>query len=65
MTFTLMLGSGARYNFNQKWSMEIGATYMHVSNLFLSEPKYDDNGINVTGPFLGVNMRLGKPRRQE
>lgn len=61
-TFTLMVGAGARYNFNPRYSMEIGATYMHVSNAYLSEPKYIDNGINVCGPLIGFNMRLGRSR---
>jgi len=62
-TFTLMVGTGARYNFNGRYSMSVGATYMHVSNAYLSEPKYDDNGINVCGPLIGFNMRLGKPKQ--
>jgi hypothetical protein len=62
-TFTLMTGAGARYNFNGHYSMAFGATYFHVSNAYLSEPKYDDNGINVWGPWIGFNMRVGKPRK--
>lgn len=62
LTFTLMVGSGARWNFNPKYSVEFGATYMHVSNAYLSEPKYPDFGINVWGPMVGFNMRLGKPK---
>jgi hypothetical protein len=62
-TFTLMVGTGVRYNFNGRYSMEVGATYMHVSNAYMSEPQYDDNGINVCGPLIGFNMRLGKPKR--
>ncbi|MGD0444612.1 MAG: acyloxyacyl hydrolase [Edaphobacter sp.] len=61
-TFTLWLGSGLRYNFNPKYSMSLGGSYMHVSNAYLSEPKYLDNGINVTGGMIGFNMRLGKPK---
>ena len=61
-TFTLMMGSGARYNFGPKYSMAVGLTYMHVSNLYLSEPKYTNNGINVYGPIVGFNMRVGRPR---
>jgi hypothetical protein len=61
-TFTLMVGFGARYNFNGKYSAEVGGMYMHVSNLYLSEPKWDDNGINVCGPWIGFNMRLSKPK---
>ncbi len=61
-TFTLWLGVGVRYNFNPRYSMSLGPSYMHVSNLYLSEPKYLDNGINVTGGMIGFNMRLGKPK---
>ena len=63
LTFTLMTGAGARYNFNSRYSMTVGATYMHMSNAYLSEPKYDDNGINVCGPLIGFNVRLSKPRQ--
>jgi hypothetical protein len=62
-TFTLMLGSGVRYNFNPRYSMTVGPAYMHVSNLYMSEPKYLDNGINVWGGMIGFNMRLGKPKK--
>lgn len=59
-TFTLMLGSGLRYNFNPRYSITGGLNYMHVSNAYLSEPKYLDYGINVYGPMFGLNIRLGK-----
>jgi hypothetical protein len=62
-TFTLMVGSGVRYNFNPRYSLAVGCSYMHVSNLYLSEPKYPDNGINVYGPMVGFNMRIGKPKQ--
>jgi hypothetical protein len=61
-TFTLMTGVGARYNIDERWSFSVGTTYMHVSNLYLSQPKYEDYGINVVGPLIGFNMRLGKPK---
>jgi hypothetical protein len=61
-TFTLMVGTGVRYNFSPRYSMSVGATYMHVSNAYLSEPKYYDNGINVVGPIIGFNMRLSRPK---
>lgn len=64
LTFTLMMGSGARYNFNPKYSVSAGMTYMHVSNFYLSEPRYEDFGINVYGAIVGVNMRLGKQKRR-
>jgi hypothetical protein len=63
-TFTLMVGFGARYNFNPRYSTSVGATYMHISNAYLSEPKYPDFGINVCGPMVGFNMRLGKPKQR-
>lgn len=62
-TFTLMMGSGVRYNFNPKYSVAVGCSYMHVSNAYLSLPKYDDNGINVYGPMVGFNVRLGHGRK--
>lgn len=64
LTFTFMTGTGARYNFNPRYSIAVGVTYMHVSNAYLSEPKYTDYGINVCGPIFGLNMRLGKQKRQ-
>jgi Lipid A 3-O-deacylase (PagL) len=63
LTFTFMMGSGARYNFNPQYSLEAGVTYMHISNAYLSLPKYQDYGINVYGETIGFNMRLGKPRQ--
>ncbi len=64
LTFTLMMGSGARYNFNPRYSVAAGMTYMHVSNAYLSQPRYEDFGINVYGPIVGINMRLGKQKRR-
>lgn len=63
LTFTLKMSSGARYNFNPRYSISAGLLYMHVSNLYLSEPRYENFGINVYGPVLGLNMRLGKEKR--
>jgi len=62
-TFTLQMGSGCRYNFSPKYAMSLGFNYMHVSNLYLSEPKYPNNGINVWGPQAGFYVRLGKPKQ--
>jgi len=59
-TFTFMLGSGVRYNFNQRYAISAGINYMHVSNLYLSEPKFLNYGINVYGPMVGISVRLGK-----
>jgi Lipid A 3-O-deacylase (PagL) len=63
-TFTMMMGSGARYNFNPRFAISAGVSWMHISNLYLSEPKFLDYGINVYGPMVGVDIRLGKPKQQ-
>jgi Lipid A 3-O-deacylase (PagL) len=60
-TFTLNMGSGVRYNLNSRYSISAGMHYMHISNLYLSEPKYLNYGINVYGPIAGIEVRLGKP----
>jgi hypothetical protein len=62
MAFTLMMGSGARYNFSPRYALSAGMTYMHISNFYLSEPRYEDFGINVYGPIVGIYMRLSKPK---
>jgi hypothetical protein len=59
-TFTLNMGSGARYNFNPRYAIAAGLNWMHISNLYLSEPKYANYGINVYGPMVGIDIRLGK-----
>jgi hypothetical protein len=64
LTFTLMMGSGARYNFNPRYSIAAGMTYMHVSNAYLSQPRYEDLGINVYGPIVGINVRIGRPKQR-
>jgi hypothetical protein len=61
-TFTLNVGSGIRYNFNPRLSVSAGVNYMHISNLYLSEPKYPNYGINVYGPIAGVDIRVGKSK---
>lgn len=61
-TFTLNLGSGIRYNFNPRFSISAGVNYMHISNLYLSEPKYPNYGINVYGPIAGIDIQLGRPK---
>ncbi len=57
-TFTFLFGPGVRYNFNPRYSASLGAGYMHISNLYLSEPKYYNHGINVVGVNVGVNVAL-------
>jgi len=64
-TFTLSLGSGLRYNLSPRYSLEAGLHYMHISNLYLSEPKFLNYGINVYGPWAGINIRIGKGRRSD
>jgi hypothetical protein len=61
-TFTVNMGAGARYNFNLRYSLSAGLNWMHISNLYLSEPAFSNYGINVYGPMFGIDIRLGKPR---
>jgi hypothetical protein len=61
-TFTMNMGSGVRYNFNPRYSISAGLNWMHISNLYLSEPKFANYGINVYGPMFGIGVRIGKPR---
>jgi hypothetical protein len=61
-TFTFNLGSGLRYNFNSKYAIHAGLNYMHISNLYLSQPKFLNYGINVYGPWFGIDIRFGKRR---
>jgi Lipid A 3-O-deacylase (PagL) len=67
--FEMNLGMGVRYNVSPRFAFTAGLNYMHISNMDLSEHKpnaTDPNwgpinyGINVYGPQLGINMRLGK-----
>ena len=61
-TFTINMGSGVRYNLNPRYSISAGLNWMHISNLYLSEPSFANYGINVYGPMFGINMRIGRPR---
>lgn len=61
-TFTVNMGAGARYNFNSRYSLSAGLNWMHISNLYLSEPAFSNYGINVYGPMFGINIRVSKPR---
>jgi hypothetical protein len=62
-TFTMNMGSGVRYNFNPRYSISAGLNWMHISNLYLSQPKFANYGINVYGPMFGIDVRLGRPYR--
>ena len=64
LAFTLFFGSGFRYIMNERYSLLFGAGYMHISNLYLSEPRFLDYGINVYGPTMGIEVRLGRDREQ-
>jgi hypothetical protein len=59
-TFTMNMGSGVRYNFNTRYSISAGLNWMHISNLYLSEPKFSNYGINVYGPMFGIDVRVGR-----
>jgi hypothetical protein len=69
LTFTVNMGSGVRYNFNPRYAISAGLNFMHISNLDLSEgngkPSWGvrNYGINVYGPMVGIDIRLGRPRQ--
>jgi hypothetical protein len=63
-TFTVNMGSGVRYNFDPRYSISAGLNWMHISNLYLSQPQFANYGINVYGPMFGIDVRLGKPRHR-
>jgi hypothetical protein len=52
--FTFSIGGGLRYNFDPRYSVSAGYSYMHISNLYMS--KAYNYGINVIGPTVGVNI---------
>ena len=52
--FTFSMGGGLRYNFDSRYSVSAGMSYMHISNLYLS--KAYNYGLNVYGPTIGVNI---------
>lgn len=61
LTFTYGMGAGIRYNLDSKYSFSAGMNYMHISNCYLSEPRFANYGINTYGPMFGIDVRLGKP----
>lgn len=63
-TFTLNLGSGVRYNLSPWYAISAGMNYMHISNLYLSQPRFLNFGINVYGPMVGIDVQLGRHRKQ-
>ena len=70
LTFTVNMGSGVRYNFSPRYSISAGLNFMHISNLDMSEGNGKPNwgirnyGINVYGPMIGIDMKLGKRNRR-
>lgn len=63
-TFTLNMGSGVRYNFGPRYALSAGLNWMHISNLYLSQPKFLNYGINVYGPMVGIDIRVGRHPKQ-
>jgi len=62
LTFTYNMGTGVRYNFDSGYSISAGMNYMHISNAYLSEPRYTNYGINVYGPMFGIDYQLRRHR---
>lgn len=63
LDFTIGLETGARVQVNPRVAFVAGLEYMHISNLYLSEPHYENLGINNVGPALGIVIAL-HPYRQ-
>jgi hypothetical protein len=63
LTFSLNISSGVRYQVSKRYSISGGVGYMHISNMYLSLPRYANNGINVVGMTFGVHYRI--PTREE
>lgn len=61
--FTLMMDSGLRYRISPKYAIWAGVQWMHISNLYMSEPRYLNYGINVYGPTIGIDIALRNHRR--
>ncbi len=57
-TFTFSMGAGVRYDFSPRYSASVAVSYMHLSNMYLSEPKYYNHGVNVVGGLVGFNIGL-------
>lgn len=58
LTFTFSMGSGLRYDFNARYSAYVSVDFMHISNAYLSEPKYYNHGVNVVGGLVGFTIEL-------
>lgn len=63
LVFSLNISSGARYQLTPRYAISAGVGYMHLSNMYLSLPRYANNGINVVGLMVGLHMRI--PTRGE
>lgn len=57
-TFTFSMGSGIRYDFSDRYSVSLAVSFRHISNMYMSEPKYYNHGINVVGGLLDFNIAL-------
>lgn len=56
--FTFMVEAGARYVINERMDLLVGAMYQHFSNAGLSEPARINNGLDVLGPTVALNVRF-------
>lgn len=61
--FTLMMDSGVRYRITPKYGVWVGVQWMHISNLYMSEPRYLNYGINVYGPMVGIDWQIHAHKR--
>jgi hypothetical protein len=54
--FTFLVGTGARYLINERFSVALGALYQHISNGGLSEPGRKNNGLDAVGPTASLHV---------
>ncbi|MGF1657743.1 MAG: acyloxyacyl hydrolase [Verrucomicrobiales bacterium] len=55
-TFNPAVLVGASYPLGERWSLEVGGIYHHLSNGGLSEPRRRNTGLDSFGGFLGLGI---------
>jgi opacity protein-like surface antigen len=52
--FTFQVNAGARYFFDKNWSLALEVDYQHYSNGGLSEPAFQNTGLDLFGPQASI-----------
>jgi hypothetical protein len=56
--FTFLIGTGVRYIINEHCSVSLSALYQHVSNGGLSEPEFENHGLEAVGPQMAFYYKF-------